>query len=82
VRARGRSHDLGDDGIGHPVEHVVLAPHVGVERHRLDAELLREPAHAHGLDALPVREVDRRLQDTGPGEALAPVLGLRRFDRP
>ena len=56
-----------------PVEQVVLVPDVTVEGHRLDPELLAELAHAQGLDAVAIGEVDG-----GPKHAL---LGQRRRRR-
>ena len=52
--------------LDHPVEDVVLVRHVVVERHRLDAEPAAEAAHREGLDAVLVRELDRRAEDPLP----------------
>jgi hypothetical protein len=62
VAVRRRGFDLAEDDVDHAVEQVVLAGDVVVERHRLDAELLRELAHGHGLEAASVREGDRGTQ--------------------
>ena len=62
--------DLADDDVDRPVEDVVLVPHVAIQRHRLDPELLPELAHAQRVDAVAIREVDG-----GPKDAL---LGQRR----
>ena len=51
VRVLDRRIDLGDDHVDHPVQEFVFVGHVLVQRHRDDAELLREPAHAERLDA-------------------------------
>jgi hypothetical protein len=46
VGPASRRIDLADDDVDHPVEHLVLVRHVLVQRHRNDAELLGELAHA------------------------------------
>ena len=51
--------DLARDELDHAVEDVVLVGHVVVQRHRLDAELLGELAHAERLDPTLVGKVDR-----------------------
>ena len=51
--------DLGHD----PVEDLVLVRDVVVERHRLDAEPLRQPAHADRVDPLRVGELEGRPED-------------------
>ena len=60
------------------VEQVVLVPDVAVERHRVDAQLLAELAHAQGLEAAAVGELDG-----GPEHALAGQrrAALSRFGR-
>src|SRR5207248_8248657 len=58
VVAPGTQRYLADHGIGHAVQEVVLVAHVRVEGHRLDTQLLREPAHADRLDAVPIGELD------------------------
>ena len=45
-----------------PVEQVVLVPDVAIERHRIDAELLAELAHAQRLDAASIGEIDGGLE--------------------
>src|SRR5215471_4659869 len=52
----GRDH--ADHGVDHAVEEVVLAAHRGVEGHRLDPQLLREPEHADRSDAVSVGELN------------------------
>ena len=64
----GADRDLTDDDLHHPVEEVVLAAHVRVERHRLDPELLAEPAHADRADSVAVGELHGRRQDALPGQ--------------
>ena len=54
----GTQRYLADHGIGHPVQEVVLVAHVRVEGHRLDAQFLREPAHADQLNAVADGELD------------------------
>src|SRR4029453_2345463 len=72
----GGQFDLAEDRVDHAVEEVVLVGDVVVERHRGAAELLAELAHAEGLDAVSVGEVDGGAQDTlsGPG---GPGIGAR-----
>ena len=53
--------ELAHDDLDHAVQQVVLALHVGVERHCLDAELLAEPAHADRFDPMPIRQLDGSL---------------------
>jgi hypothetical protein len=61
--------DLADDDVDQAVEQFLLVAHVAVERHRHDVESLRELAHAEGLDAALVGQVD--------GGAKHPVAGER-----
>ncbi len=61
-----------DDEVDHAVEQLVLVGHVLVERHRDDAELLREPAHVDRVDPGRVGEVD------GGAQHAVPVQGVRR----
>ena len=56
VGSVGRLIDLAHDRLDDAVEDLVLVGHMVVERHRLDAELLAELAHAEGLDAPVVGE--------------------------
>ena len=85
VAGRGRSFDLADDALDDPVEQVVLAPDVAVERHRVDAELLAELAHAQGLEAVAIREVHRDAEDPvaverrSPLDAVGAPLGHHRL---
>ena len=55
-----------------------LLADVAVERHRIDAELLAELAHAQGLDAAPIGEIDGSPKHTLPGQGRA---GFRAFTR-
>ena len=66
--------DLGEDDLGGAVEDVVLVGDVVVERHRLDTQLLPEPAHRQRLDALRVSQSDCCLQHSVAAERHA------RFD--
>ena len=63
--------DLAEDQVDHAVEDVVLVGDVVVERHRLDAELLREPAHRERADALRVGQRDGGGQRPLPAEGRA-----------
>src|SRR5690606_320817 len=63
--------DLLDDAL----DQVVLAVHVAVERHGLDAELAPEPPHRERLDALGVDQRERSLQDAFTGQRRAPRHG-------
>ena len=60
--------DLADDELDHGIDEVTLVAHVVVQRHGLDAELLRELAHADGLDAAVVGEQDRGAYDALSGQ--------------
>ncbi len=60
--------DLADDHVRDAIEDLVLVPDVAVERHRIDAELLAEPAHAQGVDALAIGEVDGSPKDALLGQ--------------
>ena len=63
-RGLRRELDLAEDDVDHAVEELVLVGDVLVERHRHDAELLREAAHAERLRARPRRRARRRLRST------------------
>ena len=56
--------DLAEDRLEQAVEQVVLVADMAVERHRVDAELLAELAHAQGLDSASIRELDRDEEDS------------------
>ena len=62
--------------LDHAVEEVVLVPDVAVDRHRLDAQLLPELAHAERLEAAAIGEVDRRQRARARGSAV-PAFGRR-----
>ena len=47
------------DGVEHEVEQLSLARHVGVQRHRPDAEALGDSSHRDRVEALGVGQVDR-----------------------
>ena len=70
--------DLADHDLGDAVEQVVLALDVAVDRHRVDAELLAELAHAQVVEAAPVGEGHAGLEDAFAGQGSA-ALGLLRF---
>ena len=72
----GVDRDLGDDHIDHAVEEVLLAADMGVQRHRLDAQLLAELAHADRVDALPIGEGDGGRQDARAGQRRPSFLAL------
>ena len=59
----GSKVDLGRDEVDDAVDDLVLRGDVVVERHRLDAELLRDLPHAHRLDPAFVGELHRGAQD-------------------
>src|SRR5215211_327791 len=61
-----RKLDLVEDQLDDPVEQVILVRDVVVQRHRLDAQFLAEPAHAQGLDAFGVSEADGGAQHALP----------------
>src|SRR4029450_4342067 len=65
----GGQFDLAEDRVDHAVEEVAFVGDVVVERHRGAAEVLAELAHAEGLDAVLVGEVDGGGQHprSGPG---------------
>ena len=50
--------DLADEDLDDAIQQVVLVPDVTVERHRLDAELLAELAHAERIEPASVGELD------------------------
>ncbi len=79
VGAVGSEVDLGRDHVDDAVDDVVLRGDVVVERHRLDAELLRDLPHAHGLDPALVGELHRGAQDAISAERCA--LGHEVLDR-
>ena len=74
--ARVGGRELAHDDLDHAVQQVVLAAHVGVERHRLDAELLAEPAHADRFDPVPIRQLDGSLEHALSRQRLAPLRVL------
>ena len=76
VDAVGRELDLLHDEVDDAVADLVLAPHVVVERHRLDAQLLPELAHAQRLEAALVCEADGGAEHALPAERDA-GLGCR-----
>ena len=55
VRPGRRDVDVAQDQVDDAVEDVVLVRHVVVQRHRLDPELLAEPAHGQRADPALVR---------------------------
>src|SRR5438034_1590366 len=69
VRRWGR--DLADQQVDDARGDLVLAPHVVVERHRLDHERVAEPAHGDRVEAVLVRDLDRRAQHALPAEGRA-----------
>ena len=62
--------DLGEGALDEPVEDRVLVGQVVVDRHRLDAEVVRETAHREGVDAVAIGDRGRGLEH--------PVLRERR----
>jgi hypothetical protein len=72
VAAGWRCTDLAEDKIDHAIEQVVLVGDVVVERHRFDAELLAELAHAERLDAGTVGQIDGGEQNARSADAGTP----------
>src|SRR6478672_3079254 len=73
-----RSVDLGEDHVDDAVEDLALVGHVVVDRHRLDAELLREGADRQGGQAAGVGDGHSAEQDpfaAQRGPSLAAVSG-------
>ena len=66
---------LREHEVEHPVEQVVLVRDVAVEGHRLEAELVTEPAHRQRLDARAVGELERHAQDAVAAEWDPRLLG-------
>jgi hypothetical protein len=54
--------------VGHRREQSVPVADVVVRRHGIDSHVLAELAHAQSLEAVPIDEVDRRLDDSLPAE--------------
>ena len=54
--------DLAEQEIDHAVNDLALVAHVAIQRHRLDAELLGELAHAERLDAFLVGQLEGSAQ--------------------
>src|SRR5262249_36521852 len=69
VRLAGRLHP-GQRVVDDPEEQLVLVLEVPVERHRRDAQLLREPADRDAVQPFGVGELQRVLGDGGPGQAI------------
>ena len=68
--------DVAQDQVDDAVEDVVLVGHVVVQRHRLDPELLAEPAHGQRLDPALVGQGDGGAQHPLPAQRGSP-LGVR-----
>ena len=68
----------GEEPVGERVPQRRLAVEVPVERHRRDAELAREPAHAHRVDALAVGQGQGTIEDRVAAEARLPAAGSER----
>jgi hypothetical protein len=77
TRRRRRNDELEHQQLGHRVEDGLLRGEVLVEGHALDAEHCAEVAHAQGLEAVGVDEVQRGAGDARGGERLA-LLPLRQ----
>ena len=72
--------DLPDHDIDDAVEDVLLVPDVVVERHRVDTERLAELAHADGIAAASIGELEGSLEhpllaQREPGSGLGICLG-------
>jgi hypothetical protein len=59
---------LGHQMVGDPFEKILTPVDVAVQRHRLDPELLAEPAHGQRGQAVLVDERDGGLDDPVPGQ--------------
>ena len=68
VEVPGRELDLAEDDVDHAIEELLLVRDVLVERHRHDAELLCEPAHAERFEPGLVGEGDGGLQHTSAAQ--------------
>ena len=68
--------NLAQNQLDDPVAQVLLVGDMVVERHRLDAELLAEPAHGERVEPLLVGDPDRRAQHAVPRQRSA-VLSAR-----
>src|SRR5438045_3391181 len=68
VRSTESQLELGDHEVEDPVEDLVLASDVVVDRHGLDAELLREFAHAECLEPALIGDADRGAHDPIPAQ--------------
>ncbi len=79
-RARHGQVDLGEDEVDDAVDDLVLVGEVVVERHRLDAEVLAEPAHAQAIEPALVGQPEGGLEDAVAGERLA-ALGPGSWPR-
>jgi hypothetical protein len=77
VPARPGIHALGATDLHDPLPEVLLARDVVVERHRLDAELPAEAAHAERSDPVPIRDRNRCLEHALPVERRARRGSLR-----
>ena len=75
----GSEVDLGRNEVDDAVDDVVLRGDVVVERHRLDAELLRDLPHAHRLDPTLVGELHRGAQDAISGQGVRFAMALDRL---
>lgn len=73
--------DLADDYVDHAVEQLLFIPHVLVERHWYDAELLGDLAHARRLDTPLIGEVNGSAQDAIPAQ-LVTLMNIRCGLRP
>ena len=72
--------DLPDHDVDDAVEDVLLVPDVVVERHRVDTEDLAELAHADGVAAASIGELEGSLEDPllaqrEPGRRVRVCLG-------
>ncbi len=71
----GWQSDLAEDEVGDAVQDVLLARDVVVEGHRLDPELLPEPANGQRLDPARVGKNEGGTQDALPAQR-GPALGV------
>ena len=81
VHSAWRQTDLGEHEIDHAVHDVALVAHVAVQRHRLDAQLLGELAHAERLDAILIGTVEGGAQHSLTAQGYATLRSRVRSRR-
>ena len=61
--SRDGQHELARDPVGDACQDLVFVGDVLVQRHRLDAQVLAEPAHRDRAEPLPVGQLDGSVED-------------------